>query len=68
MNPPLELTDKEAEELFVILKPEEDRLVAELADLLDRIERSLYDRLTIEEMEHLTSRSIVKPGANKQSS
>jgi hypothetical protein len=60
MNPPLALTEKEVEELFVVLKPGEAQLAAELADLLGRIEKRLYDRLTIEEMEALLIRSTAK--------
>ncbi len=49
----IELSDSEAEELFVILKPLEQQLVVQLAGLLARIEKRLYERFTIEEMERL---------------
>jgi len=50
------LTDAEIEELYVLLKPREDRLPEPLAGLLARLERSLYDRLTIEELERMRLR------------
>ncbi|MGA2614975.1 MAG: hypothetical protein ABSG38_16180 [Spirochaetia bacterium] len=50
------LSDKEESELFVLLKPREAKLPEPLKDLLRRIERSLYQRLTIEEIEGLTAR------------
>lgn len=46
----------EQEELYVILKPLEKELVKPLEGLLRRIERALYGRLTIEELEKLGSR------------
>lgn len=50
------LTDAEIEELYVLLKPREDALPEALAGLLARLERSLYDRLTIEELERIRLR------------
>jgi len=52
----ISLSDREEDELFVVLKPREIELAEPLADLLRRIERSLYQRLTIEEIERLSSR------------
>lgn len=52
----LTLTDAEIEELYLLLKPREDRLSDPLAGLLARIERTLYDRLTIEELERMRLR------------
>ena len=52
----LGLTDKEIEELYVLLKPREDSLEEPLAGLLVRLERSLYDRLTIDELERMRLR------------
>ena len=50
------LTDREIEELYVLLKPREEALPEPLQDLLARIERTLYDRLTIDELERLRLR------------
>jgi len=50
------LTEAEIEELYVLLKPREDTLPEALAGLLARLERSLYDRLTIEELERIRLR------------
>jgi len=50
------LTDEEIEELYVLLKPREETLAEPLAGLLARLERSLYDRLTIEELERMRLR------------
>ena len=52
------LSDDEENELYVLLKPREDGLSASLRDLLRRVERSLYQRLTIEEMERLSQRFL----------
>ncbi|HVP19768.1 MAG TPA: hypothetical protein VMU36_12290 [Spirochaetia bacterium] len=52
----LELSDSEEIELYVLLKPREAALQAALAGLLRRIERSLYQRMTIEEIERLSGR------------
>ena len=52
----LTLSSREEDELFVLLKPREGRLSEPLADLLRRIEKSLFDRLTIEELEQLSRR------------
>lgn len=50
------LTDDEEDELYVILKPRESELEGDLEALLRRIEKSLFGRLTIEEIEKLTQR------------
>ena len=52
------LTEKEAEELYVLLKPRETRLEEPLQGLLSRIEKSLFERLTIGEIESLASRFL----------
>jgi hypothetical protein len=52
----LELTDMEIEELYVLLKPREESLTDPLAGLLARLERRLYDRLTIDELERMRLR------------
>ncbi len=52
----LSLSDKEVEELYVELKPREGALAAPLIPLLTRLERSLYQRLTLEELERLSRR------------
>jgi hypothetical protein len=51
------LDAREQEELYVILKPREKELLDPMGGLLRRIERALYERLTIEELEELGSRS-----------
>jgi hypothetical protein len=50
------LDAREEEELYVILKPLEKDLVAPLVALLRKIEQALFQRLTIEELEHLAAR------------
>ena len=50
------LDAREQEELYVILKPREKEIVGQLGGLLRRLERALFQRLTIEEMEKLASR------------
>ena len=50
------LTDEEEGELYVLLKPREEKLAAPLGELLRRIEQSLFRRLTIEEIERLGAR------------
>ncbi len=50
------LSDIEENELYVVLKPREAGLAEVLRDLLRRVERSLYQRLTIEEIERLSGR------------
>ena len=50
------LSSDEERELYVILKPRESGLQAELGGLLRRIEKSLFSRLTIEEIENLAER------------
>ena len=51
------LSDAEEEEIYVFLKAREDQLLAPLGGVLRRIERSLFDRLTVAEMERLVERS-----------
>jgi hypothetical protein len=53
---PITLSDREIEDLYVILKPREESLGAPLEELLTRLERALYDRLTIDELERLRLR------------
>ncbi len=53
----LSLSDAEVEELFAVLKPMEERLSAPVLSLLSRLERSLYQRLTVEQLERLSRRS-----------
>jgi hypothetical protein len=50
------LSDAEVEELYVLLKPREESLAEPLAGLLARLERSLYDRLTIDQIERMRLR------------
>ena len=50
------LTEEEEEELYVLLKPRETGIEDPLQGLLQRIEKSLFERLTIEEIEHLVAR------------
>jgi hypothetical protein len=50
------LTAREEEELYILLKPREAGPSAPLGDLLRRIEKALFDRLTIEEIERLSAR------------
>lgn len=47
---------REQEELYVILKPREKDLVDPLGETLRKIERALFQRLTIGEMEKLSRR------------
>ncbi len=47
---------REQEELYLILKPRERDLVDPLGGTLRKIERALFERLTIEEMEKLARR------------
>lgn len=54
----IELSDGEEIELYVLLKPGETSLTAPLISLLRRIERSLYQRMTIEEIERLSGRFL----------
>ena len=50
------LSDEEIEELYVLLKPREESLGAPLEGLLVRLERTLFDRLTIDQIERLMLR------------
>jgi hypothetical protein len=50
------LSDPEQEELYILLKPREDLLGDPLEELLRRIEKALFQRLTIEQIEFLASR------------
>ncbi len=50
------LSAPEEEELWVSLKPQESELPTALRDLLKRIEKSLFERLTIGEVERLADR------------
>jgi len=50
------LTEEDEKELYVILKPMEGGLAEPLDALLRRVERSLFGRLTVEEIENLASR------------
>jgi hypothetical protein len=50
------LSDGEAAELYVLLKPREGDLVAPLDGLLHCIEKILYQTLTVDEMERLCGR------------
>ena len=52
----VQLTDAEQEEIYVILKPREGALSEPLEELLRRVEKALFERLTIEEMERLSRR------------
>ena len=52
----LNLSDQEIEELYVLLKPREESLGAPLEGLLARLERTLFDRLTIDQIERLMLR------------
>jgi len=52
------LTGDEERELYVILKPRESSLQGRLDGLLRRIEKSLFGRLTIEEIEKLAERFL----------
>jgi hypothetical protein len=55
-NQGVALTEKEEEDLYVLLKPRETDLEEPLLGLLQRIEKSLFERLTIEEIEGLAAR------------
>jgi hypothetical protein len=50
------LSEEEQEQLYVLLKPLEARLDSQLAAVLGRIEKSLFARLTVGELEALASR------------
>ena len=50
------LDPQEQEELYVVLKPRESALPHVLSSLLRKIEKELFQRLTIEEMEKLAAR------------
>jgi len=53
----LVLSPPEIQELYVLLKKGESSLVPPLPELLRRIEKVLFDNLTIEEIEALLARS-----------
>jgi hypothetical protein len=50
------LSSDEERELYILLKPQERTLQGPLDGLLRRIEKSLFSRLTIEEIEKLAER------------
>jgi len=50
------LSRDEERELYIILKPRESILQGPLDSLLRRVEKSLFSRLTIEEIEKLAER------------
>jgi len=50
------LDTQEQEALYVVLKPREGNLPPPLRAVLRRVERALFDRLTIEELEGLAAR------------
>jgi len=50
------MSREEEAELYVLLKPREAELESVLAALLSRIEKSLFERLTIAEIEGLIAR------------
>ena len=50
------LTQREQEELYVLLKPREETLGELLEEVLRRIEKALFERLTIEQIETLAAR------------
>jgi hypothetical protein len=52
------LSSGEEEEMYVFLKAREDELPGPLEGVLRRIERSLFERLTVAEMERLVERSL----------
>ena len=50
------LSDNDETQLYVLLKPREAGLPQTLRDLLRRVERSLYGRMTVEDIERLSAR------------
>jgi len=52
----LRLDELEEEALYVVLKQREDTLPQPLRGLFRRLEKALFERLTIEELEGLPSR------------
>ena len=48
------LTDQEMTALYSLLKSREGRWVPALDQLLQRLERDLYSRMTIEEMDRIS--------------
>jgi hypothetical protein len=50
------LSEEDEKELYVILKPMEGGLAEPLDALLRRVERALFARLSVEEIENLASR------------
>lgn len=53
---PFSLSEAEIEELYILLKPREESLADALSALLARMESTLYDRLTIDQLERLRLR------------
>lgn len=51
------LSDTEENELYVMLKPREAELPEPLKVLLRRVEKSLYERMTVEDIEGLNKRN-----------
>jgi hypothetical protein len=51
------LSDAEIEELYALLTSKEQALSGRLIGLLGRLEKSLYARLTVEEIEALSRRA-----------
>jgi hypothetical protein len=52
----VQLSAREEEDLYVLLKPREKRLGGPLDGLLRRVEKALFERMTIEEIEGLAAR------------
>ncbi|HEY9595706.1 MAG TPA: hypothetical protein VHE79_14600 [Spirochaetia bacterium] len=50
------LSAREEEELYVLLKPRESSLEGTLDGLLRRVEKELFGRMTIEQIEGLAAR------------
>lgn len=56
MTAAVQLEPSEEEALYVVLKVREERLGDPLRGLLRRLERRLFERLTIDELERLPDR------------
>lgn len=50
------LSPREQEELYIMLRRNEEALNAPLETVLFRIEKSLFDRMSIDEMERIQAR------------